>query len=92
MRALCNAVGFLPKTTISYKETFGSHFVQGKVDNIILREKRVQVDTGDVIQYTDLVIAVGSVGPYPGKPEFPTVKELQEASKALAAEIEKARL
>ena len=40
------------------------------------------VDTGDVLQYTDLVIAVGSMGPYPGKPEFTTVKELQEASKA----------
>ena len=79
--------GFLPKTTINYKDTFGSHFVQGKAENINLREKRVMVDTGDIIQYTDLVVAVGSVGPFPGKSEYTTVKELQEASQALTTEV-----
>ena len=45
------------------------------------------VDTGDIIQYTDLVVAVGSVGPFPGKSEYTTVKELQEASQALTTEV-----
>ena len=45
------------------------------------------VDTGDIIQYTDLVVAVGSVGPFPGKSEYTTVKELQDASQALTTEV-----
>ena len=57
----------MKKTTINYRQTFTSHFIQGKVTAIDLSGKRVTVDNGDIILFTDLVIAVGSVGPFPGK-------------------------
>ena len=56
------------KTTIDFKTSFGTNFVLGTVVNIDLEEKFVVVDTSnDVIRYTDLVIAVGCIGPFPGK-------------------------
>ena len=56
------------KTTVDFEKSFGTNFVLGTVVNIDLKEKFVVVDTSDdVIRYTDLVIAVGCVGPFPGK-------------------------
>ena len=56
------------KTTVDFEKSFGTNFVLGTVVNIDLKEKVVVVDTSkDVIRYTDLVIAVGCVGPFPGK-------------------------
>ena len=57
----------MKKTTISYKQTFNNHFTQGKVTEIDLSGKRVSIDNGDIILYTDLVIAVGCRGPHPAK-------------------------
>ena len=57
----------MKKTTISYKQTFSNHFTQGKVTEIDLSGKRVSIDNGDIILYTDLVIAVGCHGPHPAK-------------------------
>ena len=58
----------MPKTTIDFKATYGSNFVLGTVTHIDLIDKYVVVDTlEDVIKYTDLVIAVGTIGPFPSK-------------------------
>ena len=60
----------MKKTTINYKQTFRSHFIQGAVTEIDLLGKRVTVGNGngmEIILYTDLVIAVGARGPLPAK-------------------------
>ena len=53
---------------IDFKAAYGSNFVLGTVTEIDLINKYVVVNTSeDVIKYTDLVIAVGSMGPFPSK-------------------------
>ena len=63
-------VGYMKKTTIAYKATFRHHFIQGMVTEIDFQGKKVTIGNGDgmeILLYTDLVIAVGSRGPMPGK-------------------------
>ena len=63
-------VGYMKKTTIAYKTTFRHHFIQGMVTEIDFQGKKVTIGNGDgmeILLYTDLVIAVGSRGPMPGK-------------------------
>lgn len=60
----------MKKTTIAYKATFRHHFIQGMVTEIDFQGKKVTIGNGDgmeILLYTDLVIAVGSRGPMPGK-------------------------
>ncbi|XP_070537745.1 ferroptosis suppressor protein 1-like [Ptychodera flava] len=60
--------GFAKKTMIPYKEMFGENFKQGVVRSINIEDKSVILVAGDeVIHYTHLVIATGSLGMFPAK-------------------------
>nr|CAB3220680.1 apoptosis-inducing factor 2 [Phallusia mammillata] len=70
MAALRAAVepGFAKKTFIFYEPTFGANFLQGKVVDIDTTNKQVSLEEGkEPINYTQLVLATGSSGPFPGK-------------------------
>nr|XP_006821455.1 PREDICTED: apoptosis-inducing factor 2-like [Saccoglossus kowalevskii] len=59
---------FAKKTLISYKEMFGDNFKHGVVRAIDTNAKTVTLVAGDeVVTYTHLVIATGSVGLFPAK-------------------------
>ena len=61
---------WMKQTIISFKDTFKDHFVQGRVSNVDFEHKKVFLkDSEQVIEYTDIVFAVGSDGPFPGRPE-----------------------
>ena len=61
---------WMKQTIISFKDTFNDHFVQGRVSNVDFEHKKVFLqDSEQVIEYTDIVFAVGSDGPFPGRPE-----------------------
>ncbi|KAE8591206.1 hypothetical protein XENTR_v10018341 [Xenopus tropicalis] len=59
--------GFARKTFISYKDTFQDNFIQGKVVGINLQTQRVILESNEELQFSHLIIATGSNGPFPGK-------------------------
>ena len=59
--------------------------------NIDQEAKKVILESGDEVVYTDLVLAVGSTGPFPGRAlECDTFDKLKAESEALGEEIDKA--
>jgi len=80
---------FLPKTAIDFKTSFGDSFVQGSVASVDFVNKKVVLESGDSLQYTDLVFAVGSKGPYPGTPNHTNIKDHFDESKQIGSEIYK---
>jgi len=59
--------GFYSKTFIPYKPTFGDNFKQAAVKNIDVLNKKVILSNDESVPYTELIIATGSGGPFPGK-------------------------
>jgi len=59
--------GFYSKTFIPYKPTFGENFKQAAVKSIDAINKKVILSNDECVPYTELVIATGSGGPFPGK-------------------------
>ena len=60
----------------------------GSVTRIDLINKHVMTDaTDDIIKYTDLVIAVGSVGPFPAKTVAQKANEAIKQYKELGDEV-----
>jgi len=59
--------GFYSKTFIPYKPTFGENFKQAAVKSIDVLNKNVILSNDECVPYTELVIATGSGGPFPGK-------------------------
>ena len=85
-------IGYMSKTTIDYKNTFGSNFCLGSVTNIDLEKKSVSVEkyTGEekfVIEYTDLVVAVGSNGPFPSRIFSQKAEDAAKEYKELGNEV-----
>jgi len=85
---------YMNKTTIDFKNTFGSNFCLGSVNNIDLENKRVCVErqfgAGNLLlEYTDLVIAVGTTGPFPSKVFSQKAGDAAKQYKELGNEIEK---
>ena len=84
------------KTTIDFKNTFGSNFCLGSVNNIDLENKRVFVErqfgAGNLILgYTDLVIAVGTKGPFPSKVFSQKAGDAAKQYKELGNEVNKTK-
>ncbi|XP_015232999.1 PREDICTED: apoptosis-inducing factor 2 [Cyprinodon variegatus] len=69
--------GFAQRTFIPYAETFGSSFVQGRVERVDPETQMVVLQGGREIQYSHLILCTGSDGPFPGK--FNTEASLQNA-------------
>ncbi|XP_070537857.1 ferroptosis suppressor protein 1-like [Ptychodera flava] len=86
MGALRAAVepGFVLKTLIPYKKSFGDNFKRGLVTAIDPDNNCVTLENGEKIPYTHLVIATGSAGPFPGKLTSPMNISMEEAGKMYA--------
>ncbi|XP_076807056.1 ferroptosis suppressor protein 1-like [Clavelina lepadiformis] len=70
MAALRAAIepGFAKKTFIPYEPSFGEHFKQGKVIAIDMKKQEVSLENDPTpIPYTQLILATGTSGPFPGK-------------------------
>ena len=92
VKILSFSIGYMSKTTIDYKNTFGSNFCLGSVTNIDLEKKSVSVEkyTGEekfVIEYTDLVVAVGSNGPFPSRIFSQKAEDAAKEYKELGNEV-----
>lgn len=72
--------GFAKRTFISYAETFGTSFVQGRVERVDTERQAVVLQGGREIQYSHLILCTGTDGPFPGK--FSTEASLQDAIQA----------
>jgi len=82
---------WMKQTIISFKDTFKDHFVQGRVSNVDFENKKVFLkDSEQVIEYTDIVFAVGSDGPFPGRPESTSMAAVTDEYLKVSQEIEKA--
>ncbi|NWW90824.1 AIFM2 factor, partial [Rhynochetos jubatus] len=84
--------GFAKKTFISYSVTFGDSFRQGKVVAIDPERQRVLLSNGEELQYSHLILATGSDGPFPGK--FNKVIDMGSAIQTyedMVKEIEKSK-
>ena len=78
----------MPQTTIDFKTAYGSNFLLGTVTSIDLAQQCVLVDTSEeAIKYTDLVIAVGTTGPFPGKVFSQTADVAAKQYKELRNEV-----
>lgn len=75
LRAVVDHEQWMKQTIISFKETFGEKFVQGRVSNVDFEKKKVFLEgSDDAIEYTDIIFAVGSDGPFPGRPQSKTME------------------
>ena len=79
--------GFFNKIVIDFKKSFGDNFIQGCVKSVDTTTKKVTLESGQVIDYTDLVFAVGSVGPFPGSTDISNAEDLNIACKKLRVEV-----
>ena len=89
----CCISDYMAKTTIDFKATFRSSFCLGSVTNIDLEGKSVTVDRISqeeplIIEYTDLVIAVGTNGPFPSKVFSQKADDAAKQYKELGNEVD----
>ena len=87
-------IDYMSQTTIDFTNTFGSNFCLGSVTNIDLDNKSVSVQRQNkeeqmVIEYTDLVIAVGSKGPFPSRIFSQKAEDAAKEYKELGIEVKR---
>jgi len=82
---------FTNKTIINFGKSFGNQFVQGKVTAVDFENKKVTIDNRDdeQIEFTDIVFAVGSQGPFPGRTFVGSMSEVATQYQSLNEDIEK---
>ena len=81
---------FTDKTIINFSKSFGKQFVQGKVTAVDFESKKVTIENGDEqIEFTDIVFAVGSQGPFPGRTFVGNMSEVATQYQSLNEDIEK---
>ena len=81
---------FTQKTVINFAKSFGDQFIQGKVIAVDFEEtKKVTLDNGKQIEFTDIVLAVGSQGPFPGRTFAASMSEVATQYQRLNEDIEK---
>ncbi|XP_020565040.1 apoptosis-inducing factor 2-like [Oryzias latipes] len=59
--------GFAQRTFIPFAKTFGSSFVQGRVEHVDPERQAVFLQGGREIQYSHLILCTGTSGTFPGK-------------------------
>uniref|UniRef100_A0A3Q2P824 Ferroptosis suppressor protein 1 n=1 Tax=Fundulus heteroclitus TaxID=8078 RepID=A0A3Q2P824_FUNHE len=59
--------GFARRTFIPYADTFGTSFVQGRVERVDPERQVVVLAGGREVQYSHLILCTGTDGPFPGK-------------------------
>jgi len=79
------------KQCIDFKKSFGDHFHQGFVTKVDLEAKKIFIgdDQESPLEFTDVVFAVGSNGPFPGKSTKATMEDIKSEYETLAKAIEK---
>uniref|UniRef100_A0A3P9H3V6 Ferroptosis suppressor protein 1 n=1 Tax=Oryzias latipes TaxID=8090 RepID=A0A3P9H3V6_ORYLA len=58
---------FAQRTFIPFAKTFGSSFVQGRVEHVDPEQQAVFLQGGREIQYSHLILCTGTSGTFPGK-------------------------
>ena len=77
------------KSLIEYKKAFGDQFLQGHVTKVDLETRKIFVNDNFALDFTDVVIAVGSDGPFPGVAKGFTLEDIKTEYKNLSDTIEK---
>ena len=81
---------YTAKTAIPFREAFGDRFVQGSVISLDVENRKALLEGGREIAWSHCLLAVGSLGPLPGRSQQLTVEGLEKESKLMAEKIEKA--
>jgi len=81
---------YASKTAIPFREAFGDSFVQGSVVSLDLENHKAMLEGGREIAWTHCLVAVGSLGPVPGRSQQLTMEGLEQEAKMMAENIEKA--
>ena len=81
---------YTAKTAIPFREAFGDRFVQGSVLSLDVENRKAVLEGGREIAWTHCLVAVGSLGPQPGRSQQLTIGGLEQESKLMAENIEKA--
>ncbi|XP_077310695.1 ferroptosis suppressor protein 1 isoform X2 [Lithobates pipiens] len=84
--------GFARKTFISYTDSYQDSFKQSKVIGINLETQNVVLESNEELHFSHLIIATGSVGPFPGKIAIITTKDAAiQMYEDLVTEVQKAK-
>lgn len=84
--------GFAKKTLISYKDSYQDSFKQSKVIGINLETQNVVLESNEELHFSHLIIATGSVGPFPGKIAIITNRDAAiQMYEDLVTEVQKAK-
>ncbi len=78
---------YTPLTVIPYAETFGDDFVRGLVVDVKVGEKKVVLEDGETINFTHLVLATGSDGPFPSRGESGRILAVKEEYSRVAEQV-----
>jgi len=81
---------YTAKTAIPFREAFGDRFVQGSVLSLDLETCKAVLEGGREIAWSHCLVAVGSLGPLPGRSLQLTMGGLEQEAKVMAENIEKA--
>lgn len=76
LRAAVKPEEYGTKVAIPLKEAFGDSFIQGSVESLDIKSKRIVLHGGKELEFTHCIIAVGSLGPAPARSERVTISEL----------------
>ena len=97
--------GFVALTAIPFKDAYGDKFVQGKVVSLDVANKKVgpnfrflcppealqaALEGGGSLAWSHCLVAVGSLGPAPGRTQQLTVAGLKEEAEDMADCIRRA--
>ncbi|XP_075698867.1 ferroptosis suppressor protein 1 [Rhinoderma darwinii] len=84
--------GFARKTFISYEDSYQDSFKQGRVVGINLQNQTVVLENNEEINFSHLIIATGSDGPFPGKFNKTATKKMAiQIYEDLVKEVQKAK-
>jgi len=81
---------YLSKTAIPFRDAYGERFVQGKVVTLDVPNKKAVLEGGREVGWTHCLVAVGSLGPAPGRSVQTSIAGLEEEAKAMAENIAQA--
>ena len=81
---------YTAKTAIPFREAFGDRFVQGSVLSLDVEKRKAVLEGGREVAWSHCLVAIGSLGPLPGRSLQLTMGGLEQEAKVMAENIEKA--
>ncbi len=74
-------------TTIPLREAFGDDYKQASVSSIDLEAKKANLDNGEEVIYSHLVLATGTTGSYPATTDLKSLPELRTFNDEVATSV-----